>query len=80
MNTYIFKVELTKEDDGRWSAVAPTLPGCNAWADTQEEVLRAIQETVKAYLETLIEDSQPIPIEEKEIKIPFPSPAVAVSL
>ena len=43
MNTYIFKVELTKEDDGRWSAVVPALPGCNAWADTEEMVLRAIQ-------------------------------------
>ena len=63
MDTYVFKVELTKEDDGRWSAVVPALRGCNAWANTEDEVLCAIQENAKAFLEVLIEDGQPVPIE-----------------
>lgn len=77
MKTYVFKVEL-EEEDGVWTAVVPSLSGCNAWANTKEEVLAAIQENTKAYLETLIEDGQPVPIEEKEIKVPLQVPAIAV--
>lgn len=79
MKTYVFEVELD-EEDGVWTAVVPSLPGCNAWAKTKEEALTAIQETIKAYVETLIEDSQPIPIEEREIKIPIEAPAVAIAI
>jgi len=79
LNTYVFEVELEKEDD-IWTAVVPALPGCNAWAKTKEEALVAIQDNTKAYIETLIEDGQPIPVEKKEIKIPLPIPAVAVTI
>lgn len=77
MKTYVFKVEL-EEEGGIWTAVVPALPGCNAWAKTKEEVLLAIQENTKAYLETLIEEGQTVPIEEEEIKVPLSTPAVAV--
>ena len=79
MKTYIFKVEL-EEEDGIWQAVVPALPGCNAWGNTREEALTAIQENTKAYIETLIEQHRPIPVEKKEIKIPINAPAVAVSV
>jgi len=79
MRTYVFKVEL-EEENGVWSAVVPTLPGCNAWAYNKEKTLVAIQENTKAYIETLIEEGQPIPIEESEIKMPIEKPAVAVTI
>lgn len=79
MKTYIFKVEL-EEEDGIWQAVVPALPGCNAWGDTKEEALAAIQENAKAYIETLIEEHQPVPVEEKEVKIPINAPAVAITI
>jgi len=79
MKTYVFEVELEKEED-IWTAVVPALPGCNAWAKTKEEALTAIQETTKAYIETLIEDGQPIPVERKQVKIPLEVPAVAVTI
>lgn len=77
MKTYLFRVELEQED-GVWIAVVPALPGCNAWAHTKDGALAAIQENTKAYIETLIEDGHPIPIEEAEVKIPLDTPAVAV--
>lgn len=79
MKTYVFAVEL-EEEEGIWTAVVPALPGCNAWAKTKEEVLAAIQENARAYIETLIEDGQPVPVERKEIKIPLNAPAVAVTI
>jgi len=77
--TYIFKVELVKED-GVWTAVVPALPGCNAWGDSQEEALTALQENTKAYVEILIEKKRPVPIEEKHLKIPINSAAIAITV
>lgn len=79
MRTYVFKIEL-EEETGVWTAVVPSLPGCNAWAYTKDEALAAVQENTKAYIETLIEDGQPVPIEEAEITIPIENPAVAVTI
>ena len=63
MKTYIFRVEIEQEEDGRWSADIPTLPGCAAWGYSKEEALEAVQDTAKAYLEVLFEDGRPLPAE-----------------
>ena len=70
VKTYIFKVEL-EEEDGIWQAVVPALPGCNAWGKTIKDALIAIQENTRAYIETLIEQNRPIPVERKAVKIPI---------
>ncbi|HEU0073462.1 MAG TPA: type II toxin-antitoxin system HicB family antitoxin [Dehalococcoidia bacterium] len=62
MKSYIFRVELEQED-GVWSAVVPALPGCAADAGSPDEALEAIQEAAQAYVEVLIEDGRPIPLE-----------------
>ena len=77
MKTYIFKIEL-EEEEGIWTAVVPFLPGCNAWGKTKEEAILAIQENTKAYLETLLDNNLPIPVEKEEITTPLNAPAVAV--
>jgi predicted RNase H-like HicB family nuclease len=62
MKSYIFRVELEQED-GVWSAVVPALPGCAIDAGSPDEALEAIQEAAQAYVEVLIEDGRPIPLE-----------------
>jgi len=43
VKTYVFKVEVEQDDDGRWGAEIPTLPGgCAAWGYTREEALEAL--------------------------------------
>lgn len=79
VKTYIFKVEL-EEEEGVWQAVVPILPGCNAWGNSPQEALTAIQENARAYIETLIEENRPIPIEAREIKFPINEAAIAVSI
>ena len=66
MKTYIFAVEVEQEDDGRWSADVPTLPGCAAWGYTKEEALEAIQDTAKAFLQVMMEYSDPLPPEAED--------------
>lgn len=77
VRTYIFTVTLEQEK-GVWTALVPKLPGCNAWAATKDTALAAIQENVQAYLETLVEDGLPIPIEAEHVQVPLRVPAVAV--
>ena len=62
MNTFVFQVELVEEDDGRWSALIPSLTECSAWGYTSAEALNAVQDTIRAYIDVLVEDGDPIPI------------------
>ena len=81
MKTYVFKVELEEEEeDGRWSAIIPSLPGCNAWGYTKQEALDAIQDNAQAYLEVALEHGDPLPQELKGYVGVMPAPAVAVTL
>ena len=68
MKTYIFKVEVGQEEDGRWSAEIPALPGCATWGTTKAEALEALQEGAQAYLEVLAEHHDPLPQEAAEEK------------
>jgi predicted RNase H-like HicB family nuclease len=78
MKTYLFRVELEQEDDGRWSAWIETLPACAAWGYTKEEALEAIKETAQAYLEVLVEKGQRLPVAQAVETID--APVVAVTL
>ena len=81
MKTYIFKVEVEQEEDGRWSAEIPTLPGCAAWGYSREEALEALQEGAQAYLEVMMEHTDPLPQEaEEEVKIISAEDVVSVTL
>jgi predicted RNase H-like HicB family nuclease len=61
MKTYVLKVELEKEEDGRWSAVIPVLPGCATWGYTKEEALETLKEDAQGYLEVLFKEERPLP-------------------
>ena len=76
MKTYIFKAEIEQEEDGRWSALIPTLPGCATWGQTKGEALSSLREAAQAYVEVLVEEGRELPGEVEVI----PAPAVAVAL
>jgi predicted RNase H-like HicB family nuclease len=38
-----FKVEIDQEEDGRWIAEIPALPGVMAYGNTQEEAVATVQ-------------------------------------
>ena len=80
VKTYVFKVELEEEEDGRWSAVIPSLPGCNAWGYTDQEALNAIRDSAQAYVEVAREHGDPLPQEVKGNVEVMAAPAVAVTL
>jgi predicted RNase H-like HicB family nuclease len=63
MKTYIFEVELHREDDGRWSAWIEALPGCTAWGYDREEALAAIKDAAEAYVEDMLDAGEELPKE-----------------
>jgi antitoxin HicB len=61
VKSYVFKVELEQDEDGRWSAVIPALPGCASDGDTAEDALQNVEEAARLYVEVLVEDGRAIP-------------------
>jgi len=41
-----FNICLIPEEDGRWTAEVPTLPGCVTWGNTKEEAIERIKEAI----------------------------------
>ncbi|HZX14338.1 MAG TPA: type II toxin-antitoxin system HicB family antitoxin [Thermodesulfobacteriota bacterium] len=80
LKSYIFRAEIEQEEDGRWSAEIPLLPGCATWGYTKEEALQALRDAAQAYIEVLIEDGKPIPSEPKEEVEIVEAPVVAVTV
>ena len=80
MRTYVFPVELEQDEDGRWAASIPLLPGCSAWGHTKEEALQNLREAAQAYLEVLLEQQGSLPPEVEKEAILLPDSSVAVTV
>ena len=61
MKSYILKVELEQDEDGRWNAVVPALEGCYTWGNTREEALDYIQDAARCCIEEMLEQGEPVP-------------------
>mgnify|MGYP001587926240 CR=1 FL=1 len=66
MKTYTFRIEIEQEEDGRWSAGIPALPGCATWGYTEQEARRSIQEAARLYVESLLAHGDPVPTDAHE--------------
>lgn len=51
------KVILEPSEEGGYTAVVPSLPGCISEGNSREEVLKNIQEAIELYLEPVEDDS-----------------------
>ncbi len=50
------KIILEPSDEGGFTAIVPSLPGCISEGDSKEEALTNIQEAIKLYLEPVEDD------------------------
>jgi predicted RNase H-like HicB family nuclease len=78
VKSYVFRVELVEEDDGRWSAGVAALPGCATWGYTREEALHNIYDAVEAYIRDLQNAGEDIP-QNAAIQV-LEEPVVAVTV
>jgi predicted RNase H-like HicB family nuclease len=54
-------IELEKEDDGRWIAEVPDLPGVLAYGGTRQEALDRVQSLTLRVLADRIDHGEPVP-------------------
>ncbi len=59
-----YTVILEKGHEEGYVAVCPTLPGCVSQGGTKREALENIREAAELYVEALLEDGLPVPVEE----------------
>ena len=66
-----YRVLVQADEDGRFVAEVPSLPGCISQGRSREEALRNIKEAINLYLESLRAhgDAVPPPIQEEIVEI-----------
>ncbi len=55
------RVVIEQDEDGRFVATCPTLPGCVSQGDIRGEARRNIIDAIGGYAESLREHGEPIP-------------------
>jgi predicted RNase H-like HicB family nuclease len=73
MKSYIFRVELTQDEDGRWNAVVPSLRACYTWGTTQAEALGYVQDAVRCCVEDMLAHGEALPEDVEVIDAPVAS-------
>jgi predicted RNase H-like HicB family nuclease len=71
MERYKYSIEIFySEEDRGYIALAPELPGCSAFGETEEEALREIKVAIDLWLETAQKEDRgiPQPIEKELLK------------
>ncbi len=64
------KVLLEPSDEGGFTAIVPSLPGCISEGDTREQAINNIREAIELYLEPVEDDKSFSPnAEELDIAI-----------
>lgn len=56
-----FPIEVEREDDGRWLAEVPALPGVLAYGDTRAEAIARVQALALRVLADRVEHGEPVP-------------------
>jgi len=52
----IVRIILEPSDEGGYTAIVPSLPGCISEGDTKEEAIKNIKEAIELYLEPVEDD------------------------
>lgn len=60
VSRYAIEIFYSDEDQG-YIAIAPELPGCSAFGETEEEALREIKVAISLWLETSQKERKEIP-------------------
>lgn len=77
MNTsYTFRVIIEPDERKTYHGYVPSLPGCHTWGESVEETRTRLKDAIRVYIESLLDDGEPIPdeqgIEALETVVIFP--------
>ncbi|HEX7445645.1 MAG TPA: type II toxin-antitoxin system HicB family antitoxin [Methanothrix sp.] len=69
MTTLHYKILLRKEEDGTYTVIVPSLPGCLTFGNTVEEALEMAKEVIEGFIECMIARGEEVPVETDEAMI-----------
>lgn len=58
-----YTVIIEKGRESGYVAICPALPGCVSQGSTKRETLKNMKEAIEVYIEALLEDGLPVPVE-----------------
>jgi len=58
-----YTVVIRAGNESGYVATVPALPGCVSQGSTRRQVVRNIKEAIEAYIESLLEDGLPVPVQ-----------------
>ena len=61
------RVEIEREDDGRWIAEVPALPGVLVYGATEEEARAKAEALALRVIADRIENGEPVPSEARQL-------------
>lgn len=64
-----YRVIIEKDEDGKYVAKVPDLPGCATEGKTRKELMKNIKEAIQAYLEALKKHGDPVPVEMVQVSV-----------
>ena len=66
-----YRIVIEQDEDGKFVAECPALPGCISQGKTRSEALKNIKDAIEGYVASLKKHNEPIPpsIEEDVVEI-----------
>ncbi len=58
-----YSVLIQHGNESGYVATVPALPGCVSQGRTKRDVIKNIKEAIEVYIEALLEDGLPVPVE-----------------
>ncbi len=66
MKQYRYTIILHPEPEaGGYSVTVPALPGCVTQGETREEAIAMAKDAIHLYIESLLADDEPVPVESE---------------
>ena len=69
MADYEFTIVIERDEDGRFLAVCPALPGCYTEGQTEDEARQLIEDAIRLHVQDRLERGEPIHEEVGSAKI-----------
>jgi predicted RNase H-like HicB family nuclease len=68
MKNRTYKILLTKEPEGVYTATVPALPGCITYGDNVDHAISMAKEAIELYIENLREKGEDIPDDNQTLE------------
>ena len=68
MKNLTYKILLTKEPEGAYTATVPALPGCITYGDNIDHAISMAKEAIELYIAHLHEEGSPVPDDSETLE------------